>query len=396
MGRRRHVTQPLERLGSARLWKEIVLSVGALLGVLCIVLAVASTAFDVRPLVFRSGSMAPAIDTGALAISRTVDAADLRAGDIVSVEDDEGVRVTHRIVTIKQQGSSATLVLKGDDNEVADAEPYVVSSAERVLFDVPRAGYVVSWLSGPFGLIALGIYLAFLASVIFGRRDGSGKPGTHRATAGAAALVLVVGAGAGAGGAEPTWAAWSDTATASSGTFKAHYVLPTDAMSCDNGSPVLLGYYNGVTFGITHKNVLYDYELRIYNGSGTQQGSAIAVPSGSAAVGATISSTISASTLAGLLQLGSPVYVRAYSKLKAASSWRSTTYRQWRVDTGLLGILLLNGVKCGADATTGDVTGPVIGFTAPTNGVSTTTSAFREAVTAFSSAEALARFATPE
>lgn len=37
--------------------REVLLTLGALLGVLCIVASIAGVAFGVKPLVFRSGSM---------------------------------------------------------------------------------------------------------------------------------------------------------------------------------------------------------------------------------------------------------------------------------------------------------------------------------------------------
>ncbi|NLG47963.1 MAG: signal peptidase I, partial [Gordonia sp.] len=63
--------------------RELALNVGAVLGLMCIVAAIASMLFGITPLVFRSGSMSPEIPTGSLAIARTVDAQDLRVGDVV-------------------------------------------------------------------------------------------------------------------------------------------------------------------------------------------------------------------------------------------------------------------------------------------------------------------------
>ena len=66
----------------------------------------ATLALGVRPMVFRSGSMAPAIDTGALAFAHETAADELAVGDIVSVTTSTGSRDTHRItrVTIDEQG----------------------------------------------------------------------------------------------------------------------------------------------------------------------------------------------------------------------------------------------------------------------------------------------------
>lgn len=153
-----------------RVGREVVLTLGALAGVLCMVLAVLAVAFDVKPVVFRSGSMSPAIDTGALAISRTVDASDMKVGDVVTVTTSKGVRVTHRIQSITRNGDEATLILRGDANAVADEEPYVVKSADRVLFDVPKAGYVVNAITGKAGVFGGGLLVGLVLITAFSRR----------------------------------------------------------------------------------------------------------------------------------------------------------------------------------------------------------------------------------
>ncbi len=163
--------------GIVRVAREVLLTFGALLGAACLLLAAASVVLDVRPLVFRSGSMSPAISTGDLAISRTVDAADVRRGDIVSVVTSGGSRVTHRVVGIETQGSARRLMLKGDANARADAEVETVDRVDRVLFHVPRAGRVVDAVSSPVGLFILGLYVAGMLGLVV-RRGGDGGGGT--------------------------------------------------------------------------------------------------------------------------------------------------------------------------------------------------------------------------
>lgn len=148
--------------------REVVLSIGAVLGILAILVAIGSIAFGLRPLVFRSGSMAPTIKTGALAISHQVGGDDLRVGQIVSVPTDAGDRVTHRIVKVEHEpGGVALLTLRGDANAVDDAQTYRVTSADKVLFSVPQLGYLIAWMSGSTGRFVLGIYAAFLLMVLF-------------------------------------------------------------------------------------------------------------------------------------------------------------------------------------------------------------------------------------
>ena len=77
---------------------ETVLTLGAVLGVLCVTWAVCAIAFGLTPLVLVSGSMSPAIEVGDLAVARAVPAERVVEGDVVSVRSPEGVRVTHRVV----------------------------------------------------------------------------------------------------------------------------------------------------------------------------------------------------------------------------------------------------------------------------------------------------------
>lgn len=152
--------------------REIFLTVGAISGLVCIGIALAAAIFGITPLVFRSGSMSPVIDTGALAFAKGTPATELEVGDVVSVTNASGDRVTHRIESIEAvTGNSATLVLKGDANTDVDSEPYVVSEADRILFSVNRLGYVATWLSGPVAVFAGGVLVGVLLMVAW-RPDG--------------------------------------------------------------------------------------------------------------------------------------------------------------------------------------------------------------------------------
>ena len=160
--------------------REALLTGGAMLGVLCILATVAGYGFGITPLVFRSGSMSPAIHTGDLAVARTVDASSLEAGDIVSVLDAEGQRVTHRVRSVSGKGDTRQLLLQGDANPVPDAEVYTVAQAQRVLFDIPKAGYVVEAASGQRGVFVLGAYVTAMLVLASRRRPPDEGEGPRR------------------------------------------------------------------------------------------------------------------------------------------------------------------------------------------------------------------------
>ena len=238
-----------------RIVREVVLSISAVIGVVCIVATVGAALLGLRPLIFRSGSMSPTIDTGALAISKNVPSSALNVGDIVMVKTVGGTNVTHRIVTVTHRSRYATVALKGDANKAADAQAYDVANADRVLFSIPKAGYAVMWLAGPIGLFLLGLYAAFLVFVLFvnsgrgrgGDPDGKVEPSpgsgggrraqrTSRRVRGRSAVVLLIAAGIATGSvssAGPTWALpWTDAVTVSGTTLTAGTIAAPATFTC--------------------------------------------------------------------------------------------------------------------------------------------------------------------
>lgn len=206
---------------TVQIGREALLWIGGALGSLCLLSLVAGWAFNVTPLVFASGSMSPAYDAGALGIAKQVPAADLEVGDVVSVVNSKGDRVTHRIVGLQDQGGSATLHLKGDTNDVADAEAYNVRTADRVVTGVPLVGYVVNAAASPFGLFVAALVAMAALFIGFGPRrdDARGASPARSRLLVPAGLVSAVALGGvvGATGLAPwafTSAYWTDTATA--------------------------------------------------------------------------------------------------------------------------------------------------------------------------------------
>lgn len=243
----RRGTRVLRHIPPRGRWREVVLDLGGVLGALCIVATVVGTALGLTPLVFRSGSMAPSIETGALALARTVPAGDLRVGDVVSVRSAQtGVRVTHRVESVAHDGARTSLTLKGDANPVADAEPYVLTSAERVFFDVSLLGYVVAWTTTPAGLLAGGLLVGLALFAGFGPGRPDQRPvrpsaaTTQARLAGGLVLLVVTGAAVApttrSGDApavpEKTWAYWSDTAMLSAGPFDADTLTSPPSLTC--------------------------------------------------------------------------------------------------------------------------------------------------------------------
>lgn len=153
------------------------LTLGAVLGGLSLLLLVVGFALGMRPVFLRSGSMAPTLGTGALVLTQQVPVADVVVGDVVCVPTGSGSRVTHRVVGIRHQGGTTFLHLKGDANKTADQQEYPVATAYRVVGHVPWVGYVVGAASSPGGLFGLGCFvMGILSLVVRGDRRPPGPP----------------------------------------------------------------------------------------------------------------------------------------------------------------------------------------------------------------------------
>ena len=171
-----------QRAWGPRTWlvvRESALWTGAVLGTLGIILAIAHVTAGITPLVVRSGSMEPAIATGAMVITREAPASQVEKGDVVTVRDDQGDRITHRVLAVDAVGGGAyALTLQGDANRVPDPAPYTVTSVDRVLFDVPYAGYAAAFLLSPGAWLLIGSVLvgAYALGLEGGRREKEAEP----------------------------------------------------------------------------------------------------------------------------------------------------------------------------------------------------------------------------
>src|SRR5438874_6715822 len=80
--------------------------------------AVVPLAFGLHTYVVRSGSMAPAIDTGDLVITRSISPSEAKVGEIVMFKDPEeaGRLITHRVRAMHERDGRFYFVTRGDAN----------------------------------------------------------------------------------------------------------------------------------------------------------------------------------------------------------------------------------------------------------------------------------------
>lgn len=148
------------------LTREVLLTLAALAGSVCVLAVVLVATMDLGVIVFRTGSMSPTIPTGGAAVVQTVPADRVEVGDVVTVPSPVGpLPVTHRVVHVEQLPDGTTrLRLRGDANDAEDPFPYDVTEVRRVLASAPAVGYVLQRLREPWALVAVTASLSLLVT----------------------------------------------------------------------------------------------------------------------------------------------------------------------------------------------------------------------------------------
>ena len=109
-----------------------------------------------KVLTVLSGSMEPAIKTGAVVVIKP--ASDYKIGDIITFGHSTRTEtpITHRIYDIKIAGGQAVYITKGDANNSPDIKEIAKKDVEgKVLFSVPYFGYLINFVKKPIGFILI-------------------------------------------------------------------------------------------------------------------------------------------------------------------------------------------------------------------------------------------------
>lgn len=152
-----------------------ILNLAAVGGAICIILVILALVFDISLILFRTGSMDPAIPQGSLAVVQEVPASEVEVGDVVTIDREDSLPITHRITSIEEATQDTwEITMKGDANESEDPAPYTVSTVREVLFSIPGLAKPVAALNSPY--VLGGITLAVSALVVWAlwpRRQGA-------------------------------------------------------------------------------------------------------------------------------------------------------------------------------------------------------------------------------
>ena len=101
----------------------------------------------IRTYTVLSGSMEPAIPTGALLLVRPVQPEELESGDVITFHVGEGMTATHRVVSRYESPDGILFQTKGDANSTADGkliqENQIIGSPFVI---IPGGGYLIWFL----------------------------------------------------------------------------------------------------------------------------------------------------------------------------------------------------------------------------------------------------------
>jgi signal peptidase len=160
---------------------SFLLNLAALGGLVCIVLVILAWVFNISLIMFKTGSMSPTIPAGSLAVVREIPAAEIKVGDVITVDREGNLPVTHRVTSIDLGASEGQriLTMRGDANSVDDPFPYVVDTARSTFWHMPGLAKIVVWFGNPWVLGSFTIAAALLVTWSFWPREsGSHRDGT--------------------------------------------------------------------------------------------------------------------------------------------------------------------------------------------------------------------------
>ncbi|CAD5991079.1 S26 family signal peptidase [Agreia sp. COWG] len=139
--------------------RDAALALAALAGVAAIGWGVATLFFGFSLVTFATGSMAPTIPTGSIALVREVPASQLEIGQVVTLQrGGERLPITHRITDITPNPAvrdGFIISMQGDANAIPDVFPYYVKRGKVVLWSAAGGQAVSDMIGSPVTLIAI-------------------------------------------------------------------------------------------------------------------------------------------------------------------------------------------------------------------------------------------------
>jgi len=139
-------------------------------------------AFGLHPMTVLTGSMRPMIQPGDMVVDEPISPSQIRVGDIVTFREPHGTRtITHRVRQVSISEGQARVTTRGDANDTVEKwQVPVTGSVGRVVYQVPKIGYPVTWSHTRNGRLALvsipALMLAMWAMVKIWRSTEKDEP----------------------------------------------------------------------------------------------------------------------------------------------------------------------------------------------------------------------------
>ncbi|WP_235839474.1 S24/S26 family peptidase [Corynebacterium urinipleomorphum] len=155
---------------------ETALTLLAIFGVVCVTAVSAAFLFDVRIMVFKTGSMGPEIPAGSVALVRMIPAEEAAVGDITTVYRENHLPITHRVISTEPDPDNPNgriIEMQGDANDSPDIAPYKVEEVGKLFWSAPGLGKVVARLSDPRVMLAIALAAGFIVGWAFWPREDS-------------------------------------------------------------------------------------------------------------------------------------------------------------------------------------------------------------------------------
>lgn len=171
-------------------WAISILLIGLL--VVCVFLF----AIGFRPAVVLTPSMKPTIPPGSLVLVKTIDADDIKVGDVIMFwpkkdgkTDSDDISVTHRVIEIKtDESGNITFVTHGDANSEGSTENVTQSQIiGKVHLSIPIIGILFLFIKNNlfvviFGIIAIICLWYLISMVIKGKKENKETPAVVETT----------------------------------------------------------------------------------------------------------------------------------------------------------------------------------------------------------------------
>lgn len=152
---------------------DVLLWIAAAAGVVCIALVILAFTANITLIMFSTGSMSPTIPAWSVAVVQQIPASAIEVGDVVTVDREDDLPVTHRVTSVVPGASEAeqVITMRGDANASDDPYPYAVTSVRIVLFSIPGIATVIVAMGNPYVLGGITVAAALLVVWTFWPRE---------------------------------------------------------------------------------------------------------------------------------------------------------------------------------------------------------------------------------